>query len=270
MGKRELTAFVLMPIVLGAIRFLPSWVYLGMLWVVAMGAVLELVRLLGALGHPVPVLPCLPILGLGLPALWHLGLAHAGGLLALTILLLPTIYLLGRYPVDGAAAGISGGAFAVTYLLVTCGAMGFLKIAFPQDLGWKVVFLHCLTVWGADSGAYYVGTRFGRHRMAPVVSPKKSWEGLAAGTVSTVFGVWFCRTVFFPELSLALAAGVAALLIVTVPIGDLVESLFKRDAKIKDSGTAIPGHGGFLDRTDSVFFAAPFTLALLLLAGLGR
>jgi phosphatidate cytidylyltransferase len=223
-----------------------------------------------ALGHPVPLIPTLVALGLGLSGLWLLGLAWAGAVLAAILVLLPAVYLLGRYPVEGAAAAIAGASFASTYFLVTGGAMGLLRIAFPDAIGWKVVFLHCLTVWGADSGAYYVGSRLGRHRMAPIVSPNKTWEGFVGGALTTVFGVWFCRTVFFPELGLPAAAGVAALLIVTVPVGDLVESLFKRDAKVKDSGSTIPGHGGFLDRSDSIFFAAPFTLALLLLLGMGR
>jgi phosphatidate cytidylyltransferase len=99
------------------------------------------------------------------------------------------------------------------------------------------------------------------------VSPKKSWEGCAGGTAATLLTVWACRALFFPELSWTAAGALAALLIVLAPLGDLVESLFKRDAKVKDSSALIPGHGGFLDRTDSLFFAAPFVLALVLILG---
>jgi phosphatidate cytidylyltransferase len=270
MGKREAVAFGLMPVILLSIRFLPSWVYLAMVWLVTLGAAWELLRLLAARGHPSPLAPSLVLLGVGLPALWWLGVPWSGALLAAPIMIIPAIYLLGRYPVNGAAGGIPGAIFSITYLMVAGGAMGLLMTSFAPGLGWKIVFTHCLTVWGADSGAYYVGSRLGRHRMAPVVSPKKSWEGFAGGAATTVFGVWFCRTVFFPELSLPVAAALAALLIVVVPVGDLVESLFKRDAGVKDSSSVIPGHGGFFDRSDSLYFAAPFTLALLLASGLAR
>ena len=87
------------------------------------------------------------------------------------------------------------------------------------------------------------------------------------GTLLTAFGVWFCRTVFFPELPVAVAISTAVLLTVLSPLGDLVESLFKRDAGVKDSSDLLPGHGGFLDRSDSLFFAAPFVLALFILFG---
>ena len=145
--------------------------------------------------------------------------------------------------------------------------MGLLRTAFDGTLGTKAVLIHCLTIWGGDSGAYYMGSNFGKHRLAPNVSPKKSWEGVVGGTALTAFGVWFCRTVFFHELPLVTSVVLFAALSVLAPIGDLVESVFKRDAGVKDSSDLIPGHGGFLDRTDSLFFAAPFVLALLILVG---
>jgi len=263
-GAREATAFALLPVVLAAIIFLPAWVYLALVWIFTMLAVRELLALLARLGHPAPQAPTLVAVGLALPLLWYLGLPAAGGVLALVLLGVPLAYLLGRYPIAGATAGISGATFAALYFAATGGAMGLLRTAFAGALGIKVVLTHCLTMWGGDSGAYYVGSRFGRHRLAPKVSPKKSWEGVAGGVALTAFGVWFCRTVFFHELPLTIAIALFALLSVLAPLGDLVESLFKRDAGVKDSSDLIPGHGGFLDRTDSLYFAAPFTLALFL------
>jgi phosphatidate cytidylyltransferase len=264
-GARELTAFSLMPLVLGAIVLLPPWVYLAMVWFVTMMAAWELLALLRRHQFPVPLVPSLVVLGATLPGVWVLGLPWAHALLLVPLLGLPLIYLLGRYPIAGASAAISGAIFTCLFFTATGGAMGLLRTVFPGSLGIKMVLLHCLTVWGGDSGAYYIGVRFGRHKMAPRVSPKKSWEGLVGGTALTFFGVWFCRTVFMPELPWALGAALAALLSVVTPLGDLVESLFKRDVGVKDSSDLIPGHGGFLDRSDSIYFAAPFTLALLLL-----
>jgi len=266
-GTREATAFAILPLVLGAIVFLPPWVYLVLIWVLAMAAAWEQLALFRRLAHPAPLAPTLVGLGVLLPAIWLGGLPLSGAVISLALLGVPLVYLLGRYPIQGAAAGIAGAALTVAYFLVTGGAMGLLRTAFPGALGVKVVLLHCLTIWGGDSGAYYLGSRFGKHRLAPRVSPKKSWEGIVGGTLLTAFAVWFCRTVFYPQLSVSLACATALLLAVLSPLGDLVESLLKRDAGVKDSSDLLPGHGGFLDRSDSLFFAAPFVLALFLAFG---
>ena len=266
-GQREAIAFVFMPLALAAIVFLPAWVYLALMWAITMLSARELLVLLRRLGQPAPLVPTLVALGVTLPALWVMGLHKAGAVLALVLLVMPAVYLVGQYPIGGAAAAITGATFTALYFLVTGGAMGLMRTAFPGNLGVKVVLIHCLAIWGGDSGAYYIGSAFGRHRLAPHVSPKKSWEGLAAGTAVTAFGVWICRTVFFPELPAGTAVAIFVALALLAPIGDLVESVFKRDAGVKDSSDLIPGHGGFLDRTDSLYFAAPFVLAIAILLG---
>jgi len=265
---REATAFALLPVIVLGVWYLPAWVYLAAIWIISLAAAWELLALLRRLGAPAQTLPTLLAIAAGLPTLWWLGLVHAGAILAAVVLILPLAYLLGRGPLQGAAAAITGAGFSALYFLVTGGAMGLLRLAFDEPLGPRVVLLHCLAIWGGDSGAFYVGSRFGHHRLAPQVSPKKSWEGVLGGTALTFFGVWFCRTVFFPSLGWPTAALIAAVLSALAPLGDLVESLFKRDAGVKDSSDLIPGHGGFLDRTDSLFFAAPFVLAILLIAGI--
>jgi len=267
MSSREATAFAVLPIVLGAIVFLPHWVYLGAIWVVTLLAAWELVALLHKLSHPAPYVPTLVAVGAALPAIWLGGRAWWGPVLAAIVLLLPLVYLLARQPIAGASAGIAGSVFTAAYFAVTGGAMGLLRAPFADSLRWKVVLIYCITLWAGDSGAYYLGSRFGKHRLAPRVSPKKSWEGVIGGTAATFLGVWVCRTLFFPELPANVGWALAALLTVLAPLGDLVESLFKRDSGVKDSSGLIPGHGGFLDRTDSLFYGAPFVLALLLACG---
>jgi len=267
MSAREVTAFALLPLIIAGIALLPAWVYLSVVWLVGMMAAWELLVILRQRGHPVSFAPTLLSLGVGLPAIWYLGLPWATVVPTAMVALLPLAYLLLGGPVEGASGGIGGSVLVAAYFAVAAGAMGLLRVAFPEPFGWKVVLTTCLTIWGGDSGAYYVGSRFGRHKMAPRVSPKKSWEGIAGGTVATFFGVWFCRTVFFPEMSWAVAIVLGGVLAVLAPLGDLVESMFKRDAGVKDSSALIPGHGGFLDRTDSLYYVAPFVLALFLLAG---
>lgn len=268
MGAREATAFAILPLVIAGIALLPAWVYLAAVWAIGMLAARELLAILGALGHPIPVVPTLVGLGAALPATWWLGLPWGATVPSALVVLLPLAYLLGRGPIAGASAGMGGAVLTACYFAVTGGAMGLLRVSVPEPLGWRLVLTTCLVIWAGDSGAYYLGSRFGRHKLAPRVSPKKSWEGIAGGVLGTAFGVWFCRTVFFPQLPAALALALVVLLSLLAPLGDLVESLFKRDAGVKDSSSVIPGHGGFLDRTDSLFFVAPFVLALALAAGL--
>ncbi|WP_326902297.1 phosphatidate cytidylyltransferase [Kosakonia cowanii] len=122
-----------------------------------------------------------------------------------------------------------------------------------------------ILVWGADSGAYMFGKLFGKHKLAPKVSPGKTWQGflgglLTAGIISCGYGAWANLEV--AHSTLLICSVVAALASV---LGDLTESMFKREAGIKDSGHLIPGHGGILDRIDSLTAAVPVFACLLLL-----
>jgi phosphatidate cytidylyltransferase len=124
-------------------------------------------------------------------------------------------------------------------------------------------------VWLADSGAYFAGRRWGRTRLAPVISPGKTWEGVLGGIVASAIavllaGYWYSRSL---EWTLTLVS-VALLAVMFSIVGDLLESLMKRQAGIKDSGSIIPGHGGVLDRIDSLTAAAPMFLAGILWFGL--
>jgi phosphatidate cytidylyltransferase len=119
-----------------------------------------------------------------------------------------------------------------------------------------------LVNWVGDAGAYYVGKAFGRHKMAPRVSPQKSWEGAAASLVTSVLIAGGYLMHFVPAIGAPLAIGFAAAANVAGQLGDLVESAMKRGAGIKDSGAILPGHGGFLDRVDSTLFSLPVVYAL--------
>jgi len=113
-----------------------------------------------------------------------------------------------------------------------------------------------------DIGGYFAGTRFGRHKMAPSISPGKSWEGFVGGVLACLAGgVLFAY--LHPDLDIAEALGLAGVSAVLAPLGDLVESLVKRELGIKDSGRLLPGHGGLLDRLDAILFAAPAAFAYL-------
>ena len=125
-----------------------------------------------------------------------------------------------------------------------------------------------LGVWANDSLAYLVGSTFGRHKMMPRISPKKSWEGFTAGALGTII-VWVVLAVAFPYVGVSVPLGISIGVIVggTVVIGDLFESRMKREAGVKDSGTALPGHGGFLDRLDSLILVGLIAYWVLHWAG---
>ncbi|MDD2159620.1 phosphatidate cytidylyltransferase [Pseudomonas sp. MIL19] len=137
------------------------------------------------------------------------------------------------------------------------------------EANWLILAVMVL-VWGADIGAYFSGRRFGKRKLAPQVSPGKSWEGVFGGLLATLLicvGVAIYRDWSFASLLLGLL-GTAVVVLISV-VGDLTESMFKRQAGVKDSSNLLPGHGGVLDRIDSLTAAIPVFAALLWLAGWG-
>jgi phosphatidate cytidylyltransferase len=114
-----------------------------------------------------------------------------------------------------------------------------------------------LVLMGSDTGAYYTGRALGRHKLAPSVSPGKTWEGAAGGMAASLLAAALAHYWFFPELSLPAALALAALMNVLGVVGDLTESALKRGANAKDAAQILPGHGGLLDRLDSLLFNAP-------------
>jgi len=138
--------------------------------------------------------------------------------------------------------------------------------AFGISAGHHWLMFGLMLNWIGDTGAYYVGKNFGRHKLAPAVSPGKSWEGAAASAVTGVaFGLIYLPLAI--KGTSLLMAGLFALVVnVAGQVGDLAESVIKRGAGVKDSGSLLPGHGGILDRVDSTMFALPvlYTLSTLL------
>ncbi len=136
--------------------------------------------------------------------------------------------------------------------------------AVPDDIaatiyrwgGWTVLTLFA-SIWACDSGAYFAGRAFGRHKLFERVSPKKTWEGAVAGFVAAVGAFLLMRALVLPYLSVAEALVCGVIVGSFGQLGDLAESLLKRDAGLKDSSTLIPGHGGILDRFDSIMVVAP-------------
>ncbi|KPL00463.1 MAG: hypothetical protein AMJ91_04685 [candidate division Zixibacteria bacterium SM23_73_3] len=163
---------------------------------------------------------------------------------------------------QGATADLSLTVFALFYV---AGLFSFLILLreMPQKLGldyktgglWIVYLLIC--IWSCDTFAYFIGDPLGKHKLSPSVSPKKTVEGFGGGILGAVAAAFFSYYVFLKSAQLQHLLIIAFFVSLIGQIGDLTESLFKRDAEIKDISHIIPGHGGILDRFDSLLFVSP-------------
>jgi len=154
----------------------------------------------------------------------------------------------------------------LSVLWIGGGAAGAVAILVLED-GIFLLIAFALSVAADDIAAYFVGTRFGKHKMAPSISPAKSWEGFAGGVAGALIGTYG----FFVAahgIAVLQGLGLGILIGLLAPVGDLIESMAKREIGIKDSGTLLPGHGGVLDRLDAIVFCAPFVFLYLRAIGL--
>lgn len=153
-------------------------------------------------------------------------------------------------------------ALGILYVCVPVGALLVLRQQTPDSYGLLLAFWSLALVWATDIGAYFAGRAIGGPKLAPRISPSKTWAGLAGGVLAAlVLGFLLHR---FGQLPAQLAAA-SGLLAVAAQLGDLLESGMKRRAGVKDSGTLLPGHGGIMDRLDGVVAAAPLAALLYLL-----
>ncbi len=200
----------------------------------------------------------------GLALTWYAyfrGGMYLNFLLTGALLLLMTVALL-RASVEKAVLNISSTIFGVLYV-GWLGSHFVLLRELPRlggldyEMGARFVFLAVLLTWACDTGAYFVGRAFGRHPLFPRVSPKKTWEGALGGGLFAVLAGAVAQMTFASYLTLPVAIALGLLAAVAGITGDLVESLMKRDSKMKDTASLIPGHGGTLDRFDSLLFVVP-------------
>ena len=264
--KRVLTALVLIPVVLILVFLGPRWQWLFTLAVAAVAA-LAAWEFMGLAGHcgskPPRIAVLVAILALFAGNFeWPGQLAALLGVLSLGLLVYCTFFR----PVETMLADASASIFCLLYI-------GFTLIALPslreESNGPSLVVFLLFVVWAGDTVALYVGRAWGRHKMAPTLSPNKTWEGAlgsVAGSLLVTAGLLALAHLFvsqwnkvwlsYPEdlsywLTLAFVVNVAA------QVGDLAESALKRSAGVKDSGSLLPGHGGVLDRIDALLLAAP-------------
>ncbi|MCS4505657.1 phosphatidate cytidylyltransferase [Arhodomonas aquaeolei] len=274
---RVLTAVILAPLAVWLVWGAPSWV-LGVAVIAVMTAAgWEWSRLAGLTmcrGRALYTLACALACGL---AWWASAVITRGGVLAgitLAWWALPVARLTafarsgGRLPPHDGLDAIAG----VATLAAACGAIMVVEIQTTAAPVWLTVLL--VLVWGGDIGGYFAGRRWGRRRLAPTISPGKTWAGvggglvlgLAAAALVALLGDWIPgegRLPFSPWLPVAGVVTIALSI-----VGDLFESMLKRQRGLKDSGQMLPGHGGLLDRIDALLAAAPVVaVAAFVLAG---
>jgi phosphatidate cytidylyltransferase len=266
-AQREIVAAAAIPILAATIIWAPSWAFLAILWMATVVAADEFLNLARAADFEVGRRLPLVLVGAVLAASWIRGVEGLTVSVIAAMLVLPTARLASRSSPLGSLGGVAGECLAVTYLGTTAACLGWLRLWPGETQGVRLLIFYLACIWVGDSGAYYVGRRFGRHKMSPQISPKKTYEGLAGGIVATYAAAAGSAFVLDPGIPPVHLAALATILAVAAPLGDLVESQFKRDSGIKDSSQLLPGHGGFLDRTDSLLYAAPLVLGYLLLTG---
>ena len=191
-----------------------------------------------------------------------IGLKYFLALLPLLLVIMAAeLYRKQEKPAENIAVTI----FSIIYLAIPLSLINFLVFPeFTNSHSYTPRLLIALfgLIWIYDSGAYLVGVSIGRHRLFERISPKKSWEGAIGGTIIAI-GSSFFISGLIPEIRITHWIAISLLTVVSSTFGDLTESMFKRYFGIKDSGNILPGHGGVLDRFDSLFFAAPVIVIYL-------
>lgn len=267
MGTRIVVGLLLLAVVLPIVIYGGFWGLSAMMTVVAAFSIYEFA---GLIRPPLDGYSSTPpggrwdmlgfelVAGLGL--FWAVALLGPRLPLALVALVMSTalFHLIRFQQIERAGKELVGSLASIFYaplLLSTVPLLG------SQQHGVKWLFFMMFCTWGGDTGAYFAGRFFGKHKLAPTVSPGKTLEGLIGGVVAVVALIVAFKLTFFPELTWVHCFVLAPLTDLAGVAGDLVESLLKRTAKIKDSGTLFPGHGGMLDRIDSLLFTTPVVYA---------
>jgi phosphatidate cytidylyltransferase len=250
--KRILSALVLIPLAVWVVLFSPQWAFLAALALVGLAAFHEFDAIAAAQGIP----PSGPI-GMAAGLILLLAPEPAIPVLVATAALLMALKL----RLDDLSKALPAAAFTVLGLVYIFGAWRCAVGLREINPHW--LMLAVLVCWAGDTAAMYVGQSIGRHKLAPAVSPAKTWEGAIASVVGGVLAaaVYAHYLIASPPMPSVLAAAAAAN--IAGQFGDLCESAWKRGAHVKDSGTWLPGHGGWLDRIDSILFSVPVVYGIL-------
>ncbi len=251
---REITSIVLAPFAIWVIGWSHEYVFNAVIAAVAILAMLEFINLGKAKGYHIAPLLCTVVMLIIIGGFVFDDLSVELGMFT-ALLVIPAWYVFRTRTIEDSLPSSAVAVLATTYVGLLGGSLIRLRHDFPE--GWKLIFFLLLVVWLGDSGAYYFGKALGKHKLSPVISPKKTVEGMIGGMAVSITTAIVIHFTFFPNFPLHHAVISGVILSFAGVVGDLTESMWKRSAAVKDSGTILPGHGGFLDRFDSIFFTAP-------------
>ena len=253
--RRISAALVFIPLFYMLVRYLPPIAFFGL---VVGASWLALVELYGLHFHSRPATLAIATGGVMTTfVLSHLQWPDAlplGLLLLFVMTAILLFYLVSKQDLSRSLVDVSVLIFGTLYIGFTLGHL-LLTRALPDGI--FLIFFVVLVTWAGDTGAYYAGMSMGRTPLAPRISPNKTVEGLLGGCLLAVVIALIARAWFIPSFTILDAIVLGLVLTVVGLIGDLSESMFKRSAGVKDSGGLIPGHGGVLDRLDSLLLTAP-------------
>jgi phosphatidate cytidylyltransferase len=262
---RTITGALFVILIVGSV-IVNHWIFAALFMIVALGGYWEYTRLSRAMGAYQSVFAGLLVSALtyALISCWNFGVLSDNSLYFL--LLIPVILVSAELSRKSSTAltNVGMSLFGIIWIVVPLALLsGFFNLA--EEHKWRETGLllgFFLILWIYDSGAYIFGSLFGKHRMLERISPKKSWEGFAGGTLAGLL-IAFIISASFTEFTLTEWLLIGVSIVIFGTIGDLTESMFKRNAGVKDSGKILPGHGGILDRFDAVFIAAPVVYILI-------
>lgn len=261
--QRVITAIIGAVVIISAISLGP-WYYFGLFLILCMLTQLEFYTLVGLDGM-VPLKTWGTLCGI---LIFCLSFLVENDILTIYYYffifpLVSCIYFIKLYKRDEKKpfTNIAFTFLGICYVAIPFALLNY--ISFSEGFYSHEIILGCLLLlWASDTGAYFAGVRFGKRKLFERVSPKKSWEGSIGGSIAALL-IAFLLAYLFPVLATWKWLTISAIIVVAGTYGDLVESLFKRSIDIKDSGTSVPGHGGFLDRFDGLLLSAPFIVAFL-------
>ena len=230
--------------------------------VIALAVMVGIWEMRAALRHAAVVAPLVPALVGSVAMVWAAYVHGPGALtVAWALTCLAVVLWRGTGRLEGAGRDVLGGIFVATYPTFL---VGFAALLLSAEDGVGRMFVFLITTVCSDVGGYAAGVLFGKHPMAPTISPKKSWEGFAGSVLLCIVGGSITVHFFLGHAwVIGVALGVAVAVAAT--IGDLMESLIKRDLGIKDMSNILPGHGGIMDRLDSLVVVVPIVWAVLTL-----
>ncbi|MFD3166041.1 phosphatidate cytidylyltransferase [Herpetosiphon sp. NSE202] len=276
MGTRIASALVLAPVVL-IIVWLGGWWTTALIAIAVVIGIYEIQRILRAGGYH-PRLPLAVGLGLAFVAAAvaqpRTNVNLTGAVVALGAMA-SLIYEISRKDRTGAldawaaslGSAIYAGAMLSHFVLLRADSSPTLSggplNSFNIETGAAWIYATFAVTWASDTGAYFAGRAFGKHKMAPLLSPKKTWEGFVGGTIASIAAGIGIVALLGMQLTIVQMIVLGMIGAGGGTLGDLAESLLKRQAGVKDSGNLIPGHGGLLDRVDSLLFTAPLVYYLL-------